>query len=439
MRRIGNGQTLLDQKANDFIHPNPLLEYLPIAAYGVRAPDGVVVWFNRRAAELWGRVPKLGDTDERFCGSYKLFYPDGSSMAHADTPVAFALHTGNSVHQAEVVIERPDSTRVTVCVHIDAIRDENKNIIGVVNFFDDITDRKKKEGELRELSEKLRTLNTQLEQENSDRKLAQESLEQSEERFRRLAESLEHQIKKRTRQLEDQSKQVRELSRTLLRTQDEERRHLARELHDSAGQTLAAIGIHLEQAVQEADLVAPRVTKRLEEVQSMVQQLNRDIRTTSYLLHPPLLDETGLSSALNWFVQGFGERSGITITLDVADDLGRLPGDMELAIFRVAQECLTNIHRHSGADGASIRLQREDGSVQVEVSDNGKGIPQERLTEIQSGGSGVGIRGMQERLHHFGAEMKIETAASGTRVVARFPLPKQTSPVTQVDPFQTTV
>lgn len=428
-----------DQKPFDFFHPNALIEYLPIAAYGVRAPDGVVVWFNRRATELWGRVPKLGDTHERFCGSHKLFYPDGSYMARGDTPVAFSLHTGTSVHEAEVIIERPDSTRVTVSVHIDAIRDENKSIIGVVNFFHDITDRKKKEVESRELSERLRTLNSQLQQENSDRKQAQQSLEQSEERFRRLAESLEQQIKKRTGEVEDQSRQVRELSRTLLRMQDEERRHIARELHDSAGQTLAAIGIDLEQTVQEADLVAPRVAKRLEDVQSMVQQLSRDIRTTSYLLHPPLLDETGLSSALNWFVQGFGERSGIAMTLDVSDDLGRLPSDMELAIFRVAQECLTNVHRHSGADSASIRLQREDGIVQLEVSDNGKGIPQERLAEIQSGGSGVGIRGMQERLHHFNAEMKIETVASGTRVVARFPLPKQTSPATPVDPFQTTV
>lgn len=439
MRRIGNGQALSDQKPFDFFHPEALIEYLPIAAYGVRAPDGVVVWFNRRATELWGRVPKLGDPDERFCGSHKLYYPDGSYMAHADTPVAFVLHTGTSVHQAEVVIEKPDSTRVTVSVHVDAIRDENKNIIGVVNFFNDITDRKKKEAELRKVSETLRTLNAQLQQENSDRKQAQESLEQSEERFRRLTESLEQQIQERTREFEDQSKQVRELSRTLLRTQDEERRHIARELHDSAGQTLAAIGIDLEQSVQEAHLVAPRVAMRLEEVQSMVQQLNRDIRTTSYLLHPPLLDETGLSSALNWFVQGFRERSGIALTLDVSDDLGRLPSEMELAIFRVAQECLTNVHRHSGADSVTIRVRREDGSVQVEVSDNGKGIPEERLAEIQSGGSGVGIRGMQERLHHFRAEMKIETAASGTRVVARFPLPKQTSPATQADPFQTTV
>ncbi len=122
-----------------------MIDLLPMAAYAVRAPHGVIAWFNSRAVELWGRVPAIGDTDERFCGAYKLFHPDGRYMAHSDTPVALALSTGVSIHRQEVVIARPDGSRVTVSVHIDPIRDKDGAIAGVVNFFYDITERKQAE------------------------------------------------------------------------------------------------------------------------------------------------------------------------------------------------------------------------------------------------------------------------------------------------------
>src|SRR3981081_3523559 len=112
-----------------------LVELLPLAAYAVTAPDGVIAWFNTRATELWGRVPDAGQTDERFGGAHKLYHPDGTYMAHCDTPVALALRTGLSVHEEEVVIERPDGSRVMVSVHIDPIRDQDGSIIGAVNFF----------------------------------------------------------------------------------------------------------------------------------------------------------------------------------------------------------------------------------------------------------------------------------------------------------------
>jgi PAS domain S-box-containing protein len=118
-----------------------------MAAYTVRAPDGVITWFNSTATDLWGRAPVIGDTDERFCGAHKLYRADGSHMAHCDTPVALALATGASVHNEEVIIERPDGSRISVAVDIDPIRDENGAIVGVVNFFHDITERKKTERE----------------------------------------------------------------------------------------------------------------------------------------------------------------------------------------------------------------------------------------------------------------------------------------------------
>ena len=224
----------------------------------------------------------------------------------------------------------------------------------------------------------------------------------------------------------------------LMKAQDEERRRIARELHDSAGQTLTVLGLSLAQLVERAQVIAPELAKEGKEIEGVVQQLHREIRTTSYLLHPPLLDECGLASALNWYVEGLARRSGIAITLDVADTVGRLPSDMELAIFRLVQECLTNIHRHSGSKTAVIRIFVEGGSLHVEVSDQGKGIPSERLAEIRSGGGGVGIRGMQERLRRLGGTMTIESDGSGTRVVASVPIPKEVRS-TETAPLQAAV
>jgi PAS domain S-box-containing protein len=221
----------------------------------------------------------------------------------------------------------------------------------------------------------------------------------------------------------------------LMKMQDEERRRIARELHDSAGQTLTVLGLSLAQLVQKAEVTAPELAKEGKEIEQVVQQLHREIRTTSYLLHPPLLDECGLVSAINWYVEGLAPRSGIAIKLDVPDNFGRLPSDMELAIFRLVQECLTNIHRHSRSKTASIRIFVASENVHVEVSDQGTGITPERLAEIRSGGSGVGIRGMQERLRQFGGEIIIESKGSGTSVIANIPMPKEVN-LTDSEPMQ---
>jgi len=267
-------------------------------------------------------------------------------------------------------------------------------------------------------------------------------LKRTEENYRQLAETLDAEVRVRTKELEDrnadvlrQSEQVRDLSLLLMRTQDQERRHIARDLHDSAGQTLTVLGINLAQLIQSAKRTAPAVAKEGEKIQELVQQLHQEIRTTSYLLHPPLLDETGLRSALSWYVQGLGERSGLAIDLSVAEDLGRLPADMELAIFRLVQESLTNVHRHSGSKTARIRISRQDGAVRVEVRDQGQGIAPGRLAQIETQGSGLGIRGLRERLRQFNGEIKIESNGSGTSVVASIPLPHEDKPADE-EPLQ---
>jgi PAS domain S-box-containing protein len=248
-------------------------------------------------------------------------------------------------------------------------------------------------------------------------------LKRAEENYRLLAESLDAEVRARTRELElrnadvvSQSEQLRDLSRRLLQAQDEERRRIARELHDSAGQLLAALSMNLARVAQLAEPFGSQLAKDAEDSQQLVQQLTQEIRTMSYLLHPPLLDETGLAEAVRWYIQGLSQRNGLEIKLEVADDFGRLSREMELVMFRLVQECLTNIHRHSGSRSASIRLARENGEACLEVQDYGKGISPERLAEIQAKGSGVGITGMRERVRQFGGRMEIESNGSGTRI-----------------------
>ena len=257
----------------------------------------------------------------------------------------------------------------------------------------------------------------------------------AEENYRNLAETLEAEVHSRTAELENrklevtrQAELLREFSQRLLQAQDEERRHIARELHDSAGQTLTVLGMTLAQLHKDTSQRTPDLASQVEMVQQCVQQLHSEIRTTSYLLHPPLLDETGLSSALNWYVQGLVERSELEISLDIAQNLGRLDRAMELAIFRLVQESLTNIHRHSGSKIASIGIDRTPELITVNISDRGKGMSPERLAEIQSGISGLGFRGMRERLRQFGATLDIESSASGTQIRVTIPLPKSGVP-----------
>ncbi len=259
------------------------------------------------------------------------------------------------------------------------------------------------------------------------RKRSEGELRASEERFRNLSASLDAEVRARTGELEERnrelmrrSEQLRELSRRMLQAQDAERRHIARELHDSAGQTLTVLNLNLSSLAKNA---APEDEAQAMEALKLVQQLSRDIRTTSYLLHPPLLDENGLVDALNWYVEGLIQRSDLEIGLLISEDFGRLPSDLELVIFRLVQECLNNIHRHSGSKSATIRVARRPISVYLEVEDYGRGIPPEKLAQIQAQGSGVGIRGMRERVRQLGGEMSIESNGSGTRVFVTLPIP----------------
>ena len=215
---------------------------------------------------------------------------------------------------------------------------------------------------------------------------------------------------------------ARRLGAQVLQMQDDERRRIARELHDSVGQLLSALAINLGQ-LQSGSKRTEFNERVLADSCQLAQDATNELRTMSHLLHPPLLEELGLASALEWYVEGFSKRSGIATELGLAPDFGRLPGDYEIAIFRIIQECLTNVHRHSGSPRAEVRLTKSAGEVRVEVSDMGKGIPLEKQQSFAAGGAmGVGLRGMRERVAQLGGSMEIHSSEAGTVVTAVLPI-----------------
>jgi len=242
------------------------------------------------------------------------------------------------------------------------------------------------------------------------------------EQLRRAEEQLEERVKQRTRDLDHANEELRQLTGRLMQFQDDERRRIARELHDSVGQSLAALIMNLNTVGTDIDRLS-QTAKAVADSVALAQEMNKEVRTVSYLLHPPLLDEAGLASALQWYVEGFCQRSRIKVELDLPEDFGRLPQDWEIAVFRTVQESLTNIHRYSGSPVARIRLARSDSQICLEVQDKGVGITPEKLREITEAGTpGIGVRGMRERMRQLGGDLEIHSDGHGTTVEAHLPL-----------------
>ena len=255
-----------------------------------------------------------------------------------------------------------------------------------------------------------------------------ESRRRRNEHLRNQQGELENRVLQRTAELDTANVNLRELSARLLQLQDDERRRIARELHDSVGQTLAALAMNLSAVRLDFERMA-KTANALADSENLVRDMSSEVRTISHLLHPPLLDEAGLQSALRWYVEGFALRSKIKVDLDLPEDFRRLPRESETAIFRVVQECLTNIHRHSESPIARIRLRRRDREVVVEIADKGKGIPPEKKEDLASNGTpGVGIRGMRERIRQLGGTIEINSNGSGTVVTVHLPVSETREP-----------
>jgi len=353
---------------------------------------GVITSWNAGAERLFGYT-----ASEAVGQHISLVIP--ANRSDEEMHIIERIKRGERIEHFDTVRVGKNGTALDISLTISPVRNADGEIIGASKIARDISQRKQIERELRD----------------------------SEGRYRMLADALETQVQFRTQELEKRNSDLRELSGLLLESQDAERRHIARELHDSAGQTLTAIGLQLAR-ISEGAKKDPALAEDVQTAEELVQDLARELRTTSYLLHPPLLDETGISSALSWYVQGLAERNTLEIDLQIPDNFGRLPSETELVIFRLVQECLTNIHRHSGSKLALIQVRREENTIHVKVEDQGSGMSPERLAAIQSQGTGVGIRGMRERVRHLRGDLVIESSGSGTKVHATLPLTTSFSP-----------
>ena len=320
--------------------------------------DGIIINWNKAAERIFGYA-----AEEAIGQHITLIVPPDRLNEEAD--ILASLRRGERIDHFETVRKRKDGTLFDISVTISPVKDARGRVIGASKVARDVTERK------------------------------------------RLALLL----------------QEAELSGRLLQLQDEERRRIARELHDGAGQLLAALSMNISAISTEESRLSPGVARNIEESRSLIDQAVSEIRTISYLLHPPLLDEVGLISALNEYVNGFGERSNIRVRLDLPSDLERLPRDVELSIFRIVQECLTNVHRHSGSATATVHLSRGPGEIQLQVSDQGQGINREIQDKFLAGkSSGVGLRGMRERIRQLGGRMQIQSSGNGTSVIVVLPI-----------------
>jgi PAS domain S-box-containing protein len=356
--------------------------------------EGVITSWNAGAERLFGYA-----AEEAIGRHISIIIP--VDRRDEETTILARLSRGERIEHFDTIRVRKDGSKLEISLTISPLRDASGKIIGASKIARDISGRKRVERELHE----------------------------SEQRFRALADALDTQVQFRTQELQrrnaeilQQSDRLRDLSTRLMRAQDEERRRIALELHDSVGQNLAALGMTLARFEDDAKRDPTRFSESIKDAKDLIQNLTQEIRTTSYLLHPPMLDELGLSSALRWYVEGLAERSVLSIEVNIPDNLGRLAPEMELAIFRLVQESLTNIHRHSGSKTAVIRIAREGDKIYAEVQDRGKGMSLERFAEVQSQAVGVGIRGMKERVRQCHGELIIDSNALGTKITAIFPV-----------------
>jgi two-component system NarL family sensor kinase len=358
---------------------------------------GVITLFNESAERMFQQKAEeiIGEGIDNIIGG--AVQEGGASSNDESRSEAVAL-----LHRsAHITARRKDDSRFPADVTVSILDVEQEKIVTVI--LRDVTERHRMERELRSAHGQLET------------RVA--------ERTQQLAESvflLQAEVNLRNQA----ERSLRELSARILQLQDSERRRIARELHDSTAQVLVAASMNMatvqEHVAATGDAIVAGI---IQDTSHLIEQAQSEIRTISYLLHPPLLEELGLASAIDWYASGFSKRSGVQVTFDVARDLGRLPQDYELTLFRIVQEALTNVHRHSHSRTAQIYLARDEESIHLEIADQGSGVENGKLKALDSGGTlGVGIAGMRERVRQLGGTVTMASNGNGTVITAHIPL-----------------
>jgi PAS domain S-box-containing protein len=386
-----------------------LFELGPVAVYSCDAA-GMIQNFNARAAELWGRRPVLGETNARYCGSFKLFRPDGSAMRPADCPMAQVLKGKISeARDQEVIIERSDASRLSCVVNIRPLKNQHGKVTGAINCFYDITERKAVEEAQRRL-EVLAASNQKLAAEIARRQVVEASLKQSQQQQTQLlAESRFMQ------------EQLRHLSRQVLQAQEDERKRISRELHDVIAQTLTGINLRLATLKKGAGLNPKNFDRDIERTQKLVENSVHIVHEFARELRPAVLDDLGLIPALHAFLKNFTTQTGVRTHLTAFAGLEALDAARRTILYRVAQEALTNVSRHAQASRVEVTIQKLAAGICMKINDNGKSFSVERLLQAK-GSQRLGLLGMRERLEIVGGRFAIESAPSlGTTVTAEIP------------------
>jgi len=350
-----------------------LIESIREYAIFVLDPDGNVLTWNPGAQAM------KGYTKDEIVGQHfsKFYSAEAVQSGWPNRELALAQKEGRFADEGWRV--RKDGSTFWASVIIVPLRSADGTLSGFAKVTQDLTERRQGE-------ERVRTLNSELR-----------------ERVAQLDES--------RRVIELRTMELQRLSARLLHIQDEERRRIARELHDDLGQQLSVMKMLLPKSAD------------YEDTSEMIDKASSSVRNLSYLLHPPLLDETGLRSALDWYTEGLAKRSGIEISLTISpQNFPRLSRDIETTIFRVVQEALTNVYRHASTESVRLELKNNSESVVVRIRDYGKGVPHDLTAQSLDSKMGVGISGMRERVRQFGGELTIKRAEPGTIVEARIPL-----------------
>jgi PAS domain S-box-containing protein len=379
--------------------------------------SGVIQNFNRRAAELWGRSPASGDTDERFCGSFKLFRPDGSFMPHKECPMAEVV-SGKIpvVRDAEVLIERPDGSRITVVVNIRPLKNERGEVMGAINCFYDITERKLAEEAQRRM-EVLAASNQKLETEIIQRFAVEKSLKHNQQ--------LQAQLLVEGRQMQEE---LRQLSHQVLHAQEEERKRISRELHDVIAQTLTGINVRLATLKKAAGQTSKDFDRNLERTQMLVGKSVDIVHEFARELRPAVLDDLGLIPALHSFVKLFSKRTRLHVHLKAFAGIEQLDIAKRTVLYRVAQEALNNVARHAHASRVEVSIQKLADGIGMKIKDNGKSFNLERVLSAK-GRQRLGLLGMRERVEMVGGTFCVEAApGKGTSVQVEIPFAKMPPP-----------
>jgi PAS domain S-box-containing protein len=398
-----------------------LFDLGPVGVYSCDA-RGAIQEFNRSAVELWGRKPRLGDRSERFCGSRALYLPGGRRLPHAQCPMAQVLDGRvPSVRDREVVMERPDGSRITVIVNIVRLGNEQGETTGAINCFYDITERKRSEEALRETRAQLARHAGQLE------KLVAHRTAELTATNRRLEASID--VIRKTQEgyrvllLESQGMQrkLRDLTHQIITAQEDERKEISRELHDEVVQTLVGISVELSMLGRKPSATAHDLGPKLAHIQRLVAKSVSTVHGFARELRPAVLDDLGLIPALHAFSKNLAERRKLRIRITAFGGVEALDGAKRTALFRVAQEALTNIARHARATQVKMNISRAAGAIRMEISDNGKSFPVAQVL-LEKNPKRLGLVGMKERIEMVGGKLVIlSERGRGTIVRAEIP------------------